>query len=233
MSCLCVIPARGGSKRIHKKNIKPFLGKPILAYSIAAVKQSNIASELMVSTDDEDIARIAGDYGAKVPFLRSQENSDDKSGLADVLSEVIEQYDKQGESFDYVACILPTAPLIRAEDIRNAFDILTDNEEATSICSVEKFSYPPQRGLVMEEDYLIMIDDNYYYSRSQDLRPIYHDCGQFFIFRTEAFMKEKRMYTTRNLAYHISSRYSQDIDDETDWEIAEIKYKLMMEKGLL
>lgn len=229
MSVLCIIPARGGSKRVPHKNIMDFNGRPMISYSIEAAKGSGVVDELMVSTDDSDIAEVAKSFGAKIPFLRSSENSDDTVGIADVLIEVVNEYDKVGLRFDYIICVLATAPLIRAENIRRAFDMLVSENKADSICTVEAFSYPPQRGLVMKDGNLEMLHPEYYFARSQDLPRIYHDCGQFFIFRTEALLGEKKLYTKRMLPFFINERESQDIDTYEDVKIAELKYRMRKE----
>lgn len=224
---LCIIPARGGSRRIPKKNILDFKGKPMMAYSIEAVKRAGIADEIMVSTDDNEIKKIAVEYGAKVPFMRSADTSNDSVGIADVLIEVIHEYDNLGMKFEYVMCVLATAPLINHQDLARAYYLLDENPMADSICSVEVFSYPPQRGLIMENGMLKMKSPENYYKRSQDLEKIYHDCGQFFIFKTDALLREKKLYTTHMLPYEINEMASQDIDNVTDWKMAELKYEML------
>lgn len=191
MSVLCIIPALGGSKRIPQKNIKDFLGKPVIAYSIQAVKESGIADEIMVSTDSEEIAKVAEYYGAKVPFYRNKETSDDMTGIADVLLEVIERYKSLGKEFDYIACVLPASPLVQSCVLIEAYTILKNHIEAGSICPVQSFSYPPQRSYSIENGILTMIEPANYSIRTQDFPKVYHDCGQFFILRTEALLREK------------------------------------------
>ena len=145
--CLAVIPARGGSKRIPRKNIKNFSGKPVIQYSIDAAVQSGCFDEIMVSTDDQEIAEISLKYGAGVPFLRSKENSNDHAGLADVLLEVIGNYKKSGLKFDYTCCILPTAPFVTPEKILEGYGIISNSHDADSVISIVRFSYPIQRAL--------------------------------------------------------------------------------------
>lgn len=226
-STLCVIPARKGSKRIPHKNLRDFLGKPIIAYSIEAVRESGIADIIMVSTDSVEIAEVARYYGADIPFLRSKETADDQSGIADVLLEVVGKYRELGDQFDYIICVLPTAPLIQPSNLRKAFGRLKDNKEADSICSVESFSYPPQRGLVIRNGKLEMPYPEYYSARSQDLEKIYHDCGQFFIFKTQALLRDRKLYTKNAIPFMIDEMESQDIDSLADWKIAELKYELI------
>lgn len=229
---LCIIPARGGSKRIPRKNIMDFSGKPMISYSITAIREARIADTVMVSTDDEEIAEIAREYGAEVPFFRSTELANDKTGIADVLIDVIEQYRKEGIEFEFTICILATVPLIKKENLVKAFHMLKNTKDADSVCPVEVFSYPPQRCLVIRDGKLRMLYPENYYARSQDLEKQYHDCGQFFIFRTEALLRDKKLYTQNALPFFLNEMESQDIDNYTDLEIAKLKYKLLSKKGM-
>ena len=229
MSSIAIITARGGSKRIPRKNIKEFCGLPIIAYSIKAALDSKIFDEVMVSTDDEEIASIAKKYGAKVPFLRSAKNSDDFATTADVLKEVLDEYKKIGKEFDYLACIYPTAPFVTANKISEAFSILS-NSNAGSIMTVTKYGFPPQRSLVIRNGVIKYQYPEYAKARSQDLEPIFHDCGQFYICRTDAFIKDGSVITNKTMGYEISEEEVQDIDNISDWNIAEVKYKTIHNK---
>lgn len=225
MKNLAIITARGGSKRIPKKNIKEFCGKPIIAYSIESALQSKIFDEVMVSTDSEEIADIARKYGANVPFMRSSQNSGDYAVTADVLREVVSEYRKQGQEFDYVACIYPTAPFITAERLQDAYNKLTE-KQAESINPVVAFSFPPQRCQVIEAGFLKYKWPENYPKRSQDLEQYYHDAGQFYIYKTDALMNKKRIDWIE-IPYVLSELEVQDIDNEIDWAIAEMKYNLL------
>ena len=224
MSNLAIITARGGSKRIPRKNIKDFLGKPIIAYSIEAALQSGVFDEVMVSTDDAEIAEIAKKYGAKVPFMRSEATSNDYATTADVLREVLDTYERQGRHFDTVCCIYPTAPFISATKLNTAMAEL-EKSDADAIVPVVRFSFPPQRGFIIHEGSLRFQYPEYALSRSQDLEPIYHDSGQFYIFRSEAFKREGKVIMEKTKPFIVSEMEVQDIDNETDWAIAEEKYK--------
>jgi len=224
MSSIAIITARGGSKRIPRKNIKEFLGKPIIAYSIEAALESGVFDEVMVSTDDEEIAEISKKYGAKVPFFRSEATSNDFATTADVLAEVIETYKGNGRLFDIVCCIYPTAPFITADKLKAAMQELLKSD-SDAIVPVVRFSFPPQRGFIVDSGILKFQYPEYAIKRSQDLEPIYHDCGQFYIFKTEAFEREKKVIMDKTIPYMISETEVQDIDNETDWIIAEEKYK--------
>lgn len=226
-SAIAIITARGGSKRIPNKNIKDFLGQPIMCYSIEAALASKLFEEVMVSTDDEEIARIARDAGASVPFMRSEATADDFATTDDVLTEVLSEYEKRGRTFEYMACIYPTAPFVTAEKLQNAFRILQE-QKAWSVMPVVQFSFPPQRCVVVnEEGELQMKWPEYAQTRSQDLEPYFHDCGQFYLCRVKQFME----YGTTDLPHMLpiitSELEVQDIDTMNDWEIAELKYKKM------
>ncbi|OBQ54931.1 pseudaminic acid cytidylyltransferase [Tamlana sp. s12] len=227
MANLAIIPARGGSKRIPRKNVKPFLGKPIISYSIVAALNCNLFDEVMVSTDDEDIAEIAIEHGATVPFLRSHENANDYAVLADVVEEVIANYAKKKQTFDTVCCILPTAPFVTSIKIAEAYKTLTDNN-FDSVFPVLEFSFPIQRSLKIENNKVAMVWSENLNARSQDLEPRYHDSGQFYWLNVSAFLKDKKLFTPNSGALIISELHAQDIDTETDWKLAEIKYKLML-----
>ncbi len=225
MSNIAIITARGGSKRIPRKNIKDFLGKPIIAYSIEASLQSGIFQEVMVSTDDAEIAEVAQKYGAKVPFLRSAKNSDDFATTADVLTEVLENYAQLGQNFQYACCLYPTAPFVNAEKLKKAFDLLLETG-ADSIVPVAAFSYPIWRSLKIENGKLQMNFPENLNKRSQDLPPAYHDVGQFYFFHVAKFLSTKRLFSDFSVPLHISELEMQDIDNETDWKLAELKYNL-------
>lgn len=225
---LCVIPARGGSKRIPRKNIRNFLGKPIIAYSIKAAIESNLFDEIMVSTDDEEVADVALQFGAKVPFMRSKENSNDFANLVDVLIEVVKKYkDDFGITFKNVCCILPTAPLITSTRIKEAYSKLI-NEKLDSVLPIVRFSYPILRALEFDvKGKLRMKWPEYYKSRSQDLKLAYHDSGSFYWINTYNLLFERTLFCRNGGAIILSENEVQDIDCEEDWNLAELKYKLL------
>lgn len=223
---IAIITARGGSKRIPKKNIKEFCGKPILAYSIEAALASEMFDIVMVSTDDEEIGQTAVKYGAQVPFYRSEQTSNDYATTNDVLLEVLAEYEKRGEHFELGCCIYPTAPFVTSEKLKDAVNGLLESD-ADTLIPVTAFSYPPQRAMVIRKERLVFEYPEYLDSRSQDLEPHYHDAGQFYVFRTEAFQKNRRLMTGNILPLILSDMEVQDIDSLTDWEIAEIKYRRM------
>lgn len=226
MSAIAIITARGGSKRIPHKNIKPFLGKPIIQYSIEAALKSGVFEEVMVSTDDEEIARIAKECGALVPFFRSKENSDDFSTTADVIREVLKAYEDRNRKFDYACCIYPTAPFLTSETLKDAMEVLRE-KKADSVIPVVKFSFPPQRAVVVRDGAIKMNMPEYALARSQDLEPWYHDCGQFYCLDVESFHKQGSLVMENTYPYFQDEMNVQDIDTLEDWEMAEMKMRLI------
>lgn len=227
MGNIAIIPARGGSKRIHRKNIKDFLGKPIIAYSIEAALKSNLFDTVMVSTDDPEIAEVAMNFGAEVPFMRSPKNSDDFATTEDVLLEVLHQYQNSFNlSFQNSCCIYPTAPLMNNNDLEKGYNLLI-NSNLISVFPVVPFSYPVLRGLKRFDNGLTrMAWPEHENSRSQDLEVIYHDAGQWYWFNSETLQNKKSMFSENSGSIVINELRVQDIDTEIDWELAEIKYKL-------
>lgn len=230
MKSICIIPARGGSKRIPRKNIKDFLGKPIIAYSIEAALKSEMFDEVMVSTDDEEIAEIARKFGAKVPFLRSEATANDFATTADVMNEVLDRYKQQGQEFDVICCIYATAPFVTPDKIQQASKLLREGEfDSAFTCTA--FSYPVLRGLVVDDKGRIAMKwPEYRNSRSQDLPKFYHDAGQFYFATTEAFRKANGFWGENTAPIIISELEVQDLDTPTDWALAEMKFKLLKGK---
>ena len=223
MRNLCIIPARGGSKRIPRKNVKPFLGKPMLAYSIETALHTGLFNEIIVSTDDEKIAEVARQYGANVPFMRSEETANDYATTADVLKEVISKYQEQGQEFDNFCCLYATAPLVQSKDIISAFERLNQSD-FTCVYPVVQFSYPIWRCLDLAEDGTMTRHwPEFENSRSQDLPKEYHDTGTFYWYKTKEWLAG--MINVGGI--EVSEATIQDIDTETDWMLAEMKYKLM------
>lgn len=228
MGELCVITARGGSKRIPRKNIKDFLGKPIITYSVEAALASELFDEVMVSTDDEEIADMACSLGASVPFMRSEGASGDFATTRDVLIEVLDEYGQRGSHFDIVCCIYPTAPFVTEGKLREARRML---EGADTVMSVVRFSFPPQRGLLMGDGSLSFWYPEHANARSQDLAPVFHDAGQFYFCRTASLRSGETLLGPVTRGYEVPETEAQDIDNMSDWEIAEIKFRRMIADG--
>ena len=229
MNSLAIITARGGSKRIPRKNIKLFCGKPILEYSIEAALDSGCFDQVMVSTEDAEIAEIARKAGAAVPFLRSDETSGDYATTADVIREVLEEYRKREMEFTHACILYPTAPFVTAGKLREAMRLLVE-QNADSVLPMVRFSFPPQRAFVMSDGKISFAQPQYAKTRSQDLEPMYHDSGQFCCFRTDVFLEKKTLVTENTLGIEYPESEVQDIDTPEDWKLAELKYTLMKEK---
>lgn len=228
MKSVAIITARGGSKRIPRKNIRPFLGKPILEYSIEAAIQADMFHEVMVSTDDEEIVQVAQKAGAKVPFLRSEATANDYATTADVIMEVLDSYERIGMHFDEVCCIYPTAPFVTANAIKTAM-MLLEQEKSDCVIPVVKFSFPPQRCVVIENGRLVPKWPENMKKRSQDLEPFYHDCGQFYCLNVKSFREQKSIWMKNVVPFIQDESNVQDIDTLEDWKIAEMKYRILRE----
>ncbi len=229
MKHIAIITARGGSKRIPKKNIKDFCGKPIIAYSIEAALTSGIYDEVMVSTDSEEIAAVARQYGAAVPFLRSEATSNDFATTRDVLVEVLETYAARGERFDMMTCLYPTAPFITAEKLIDAVRRMQECD-ADALMPVVAYSFPPQRAMVIRDGCLEYQYPEHRLTRSQDLEPIYHDCGQFYVYRVAPFL-DAAAGSGKLIPLPTPEEETQDIDNLSDWVLAEMKYRRFVDAG--
>ena len=225
MKTAAIITARGGSKRIPRKNIKEFCGKPILAYSIEAALGAGVFDTVMVSTDDAEIAEVAKQYGAEIPFFRSEKTSNDYAVTSQVLAEVLEEYEQRGEHYTKVCCIYPTAPFLTADRLKTAMELLTKTG-ADSVLPVVQFSFPPQRSVVLTDGYLKFKWPEHRNTRSQDLEPFYHDVGQFYCVDTASFAAQKVLVMEKTVPLVMSEMEIQDIDTEEDWKLAELKYRL-------
>jgi len=224
MKKIAIIPARGGSKRIPRKNIKLFLGKPIIYYSIQAAIESKLFDEVMVSTDDEEIAEIAKKYGAKVPFFRSEENANDDATTIEVISEVIQVYKKQNKEFEYACCIYPCAPFVTSMILKVSFQKLKDSK-LDCVFPVCKYGHPIQRALeIQESNRIAMIYPENMQIRTQDFRDSYHDLGQYYFFKLNPILKQNTLWNNNTGFIEVKEMESHDIDTVEDWGIAEFKY---------
>lgn len=225
MTNLAIIPARGGSKRIPRKNIKDFLGKPILAYSIETALKSKIFDEVMVSTDDEEIAEVAIKYGAKVPFMRTIDNSNDFATTTSVVKEVIDKYLTDFKmSFNLACCIYPTAPLVKQDRLNEGYELIIKNK-FSKVFPVVKFGYPIWRGVKIDlEQKASMIWPENIHVRSQDLAEVFHDAGQWYWFKPDEI--DISLISGNAGVIILNELEVQDIDSMSDWELAELKYKV-------
>lgn len=227
MRNIAIITARGGSKRIPRKNLRLFLGRPIIAYPIAAALEADLFDEVMVSTDDEEIAELSRGLGATVPFMRSAKTSDDYATTADVLHEVLGEYAARGVTIDVACCIYPTAPFITAEKLRRAFELL-GSSGSDAVLPIARFSFPIWRSFRKEGDRVFYNWPEFAPKRSQDLPPAFQDTGQFYFFRPAVLQATGLLITDNTLGIEVPETEVQDIDSEEDWLIAELKYQHVM-----
>jgi len=226
MKNICIIPARGGSKRIPRKNIKLFLGKPIISYSIESALDSNLFEDIIVSTDDEEIAEIAIKCGPSVPFFRSAETSNDYASTSSVMKEVLEKLNEKGKKYDNCCCLYPTAPLVTANTLIESFNML--NDSINVVFPIVPFSFPIQRSLKMDTNNILSYTyPNHRLTRSQDLEQRYHDAGQFYFFKIKDFEKRGSIMSENTSGIVLSELQVQDIDNYDDWKIAELKKNLL------
>lgn len=224
---VAIITARGGSKRIPKKNIKPFLSKPIIAYSIESALESGLFDRVMVSTDDEEIIELSIKYGATVPFKRSEKNSDDFATTADVLTEVLQTLSDIGEVYSFACCIYPTAPLLTVQNLIKGNELIL-NSNFDTVFAACRFDFPIQRSLkVIDGGKAEMIWPENKRKRSQDFESAYRDAGQFYWLRVPNFMTKKEIFTDNTGAIQLTELEVQDIDNDVDWQLAELKYKII------
>src|SRR3990167_2535618 len=221
---IAVITARGGSKRIPRKNIRHFCGKPIIAYSIQAALEANCFDEVMVSTDDPEIAEIAKKWGAYVPFTRSAKTASDYATTAEVVLEVLQQYQLRQVNPELVCCIYPTAPFITAKSLTTALDVMTHNPQIHCINPIVRFSYPIQRAVRLNNNMISMFQPEHLLTRSQDLESAYHDACQFYWLRVKEFLENPTLISPHTAGILLPEWQIQDIDNEDDWIMAEMKY---------
>jgi pseudaminic acid cytidylyltransferase len=221
-SCVCIIPARKNSKRIKNKNIINFFGKPLIYYSILAAKKSKIFSKIIVSTDSKKIKKIAEKYGAEVPFVRSRRLSGDKTSTKEVLIDAIQKIGSK--EADFHCLIYPTSPLINPNDLKKAFKHIC-NEKADGLMTVSKYLNHPLRSLIIRGKYLNFKWKRFEKKNSQDLELMFHDCGNFYFFRTKKILTNKNFYPRKTLPYYIKIFNSVDIDNYDDLELAKRLFK--------
>jgi N-acylneuraminate cytidylyltransferase len=226
---VAVIPARGGSKRIPRKNIKPFCGKPMIAWSIEAALQSGCCERVLVSTDDAEIAAVARQYGAEVPFVRPAELSDDHTGTIPVIAHAVAWLSGQGAAPHQVCCIYATAPFITPQDIQRGLELLQANG-CDYAFSVTSYPFPIQRAIrITQAGRIEMFDPEQFAVRSQDLEEAYHDAGQFYWGRSDAWLEGKALFSPDAVPVMLPRHQVQDIDTPEDWLRAELMFKAWRE----
>ncbi len=224
MSSICIIPARGGSKRIPRKNIKEFFGKPLIAYSIEVALESKLFDKVLVSTDDEEIAEVARKYGAQVPFLRPKELSDDFTVTKDVIDHALNYLKEKGETYDYLCTLYATAPLLQSKYLIEGYEKLK-NSDAVNVFSATSMPFPIQRTFKLTKDGRCeMFTPEHYLTRSQDLEEAYQDAGQFYWTKLHENSKEI-MFGKDSIPIILPRYLVQDIDTLEDWQRAEFMYE--------
>ena len=223
---ICIIPARGGSKRIPKKNIKDFFGKPLIAYSIEVALASGVFDKVVVSTDDESIAKVAKEYGAEVPYMRPKELSDDFSGTAEVIEHMVEFLTQKGEEYDYLCTLYATAPLLQKEYLLEGFEKLK-NSDAINCFSATSMPFPIQRTFKVDENGRCeMFWPENFFKRSQDLEEAYQDAGQFY-WKKLYKKSDEIMFGKDSIPIILPRHLVQDIDTLEDWQRAEVMYQVL------
>jgi pseudaminic acid cytidylyltransferase len=229
---IAIIPARGGSKRIPRKNIRPFNGKPLIAYSIEAARNSGLFDHVIVTTDDEEIAAIARQYGAETPFVRPPELANDHATTVPVIRHAVQWVQQNMGPVEYACCIYATAPFIQASALRAAYDKLVQNKVTGYVFSATTFPFPIQRAFKVKEDgHVEMFHPENYNTRSQDLEEAYQDAGQFYWGSAEAYLSDKIFFSTDSMAYVLPRHMVQDIDTPEDWRRAELMYAALRSNG--
>ncbi len=224
---VAIIPARGGSKRIPRKNIKNFMGKPMMAYSVKAAIDSGCFDRIIVSTDDIEMAQVAKSLGAEVPFIRPDFLSNDQAATVPVIKHALQYLIEQGENVEIACCIYATAPFIRAKDLEKAFNKLKTSDQDYCL-SVTSYQYPIQRSLkLIANGSIEMLYPENYLVRSQDLEEAYHDAGQFYFGRCDAWLQEKSILANGSIPFVLPRKRVQDIDTPEDWEQAEMMFKVI------
>jgi N-acylneuraminate cytidylyltransferase len=222
---VAIIPARGGSKRIPGKNIRPFLGKPIIAYSIEAARKSGLFRRVIVSTDSAEIAEVARRYGAEVPFVRPARLANDYAGTMDVVKHALMSLSEAGATFEFACCVYATAPFVSEEALRRGLEMLRSSTRSFAF-AVTSFPFPIQRGLRLDANGAVhALHPEFIGTRSQDLEPAFHDAGQFYWGRVDAFLNDEVIFSPASLAVVLPRHEVQDIDTLEDWERAELMFK--------
>lgn len=223
---LAVIPARGGSKRIPRKNIRSFLGQPIIAYAIAACRESKLFDHVVVSTDDAEIATVAKSFGAEVPFIRPAALANDHEGTAAVVKHALQWYEEQGVATDICCCVYATAPFVRAEDLQMGFQRLIASNKDYAF-SVTSYDFAVQRAMFMAPEGLQLLYPEFAKTRSQDLVETFHDAGQFYWGKAAAFLNDTPLFSPASAPVVLPRYRVQDIDTLEDWTRAEIMFKVL------
>jgi N-acylneuraminate cytidylyltransferase len=231
MSRVAIIPARGGSKRIPRKNVKDFCGKPMIAWSIEAAKASGCFEQIIVSTDDHEIAKVASEWGATVPFLRPAKLSDDFTGTLPVIRHAVEWLNQNDCPVEYACCLYATAPFVSAADLKQGLQLIQDSGSSYAF-SVTSYAFPIQRAIrITDNGRVAMFNPEHFQTRSQDLEEAWHDAGQFYWGTAEAWCEERAIFGEDSVPVKLPRHRVQDIDTPEDWSRAEWLFRAMQAEG--
>jgi N-acylneuraminate cytidylyltransferase len=222
---VAIITARGGSQRIPRKNIRPFCGAPVISYAIRCAREAGCFDEVMVSTDDREIADVARAHGAAVPFMRSAASSSDTATTASAILEVLEAYGRRDQHPEIACCLYPTTPLLTGTTLAAGRELLENSPELITVMAVTRYSHPIERALRLQDGRVAAVSPESLLTRSQDFESAYHDAGQFYWLRVKAFIQAPDLIGPNTGAIVLPAWQAQDIDTEEDWSIAEAKYQ--------
>lgn len=225
---VAIIPARGGSKRIPRKNVRMFCGRPMIAWSIQRAVESGLFDRIIVSTDDPEIMAVAREHGAEIPFVRPAELANDHAATLPVIRHAVEWLGQDGASIDLACCIYATAPLLTEEKLREGCSTLQQDRQLDFTFAVARFDFPIFRAVSLDSDHRVkMFWPEHETTRSQDLTPAFHDAGQFYWGTRDAWLKKERIFSSRSAGVVIPNSQVQDIDVEEDWGVAELKFNAL------
>ncbi|MHA7879274.1 MAG: pseudaminic acid cytidylyltransferase [Saccharospirillum sp.] len=225
---VCIIPARGGSKRIPRKNVRPFLGQPLIAYSIREALSSGLFSDVIVSTDDREIAEVARQWGASVPFMRPSELADDHANTFDLMAHAAQWVTEHKPQTEFLCCLYATAPFVQAQYLRQGLETLRSARDANYCYSITDYAFPIQRSVRLNSaGFVVPWMPEYMLKRSQDLEAFYHDAGQFYWGRLSAFANGSPFFAQASLGVILPRYRVVDIDTEDDWVMAEVQYRTL------
>ena len=231
MCRVAIIPARGGSKRIPRKNVKDFCGKPMIAWSIEAAKASSCFDQIIVSTDDDEIAKVASEWGGTVPFMRPEKLSDDFTGTLPVIRHAVEWLNQHETPVEYACCLYATAPFISAEDLKLGLQLIKDAGSSYAF-SVTSYAFPIQRAIrITENGRVAMFNPEHFQTRTQDLEEAWHDAGQFYWGTADAWCEERLIFSEDSVPVKLPRHRVQDIDTPEDWIRAEWLFRAMQAEG--
>lgn len=227
MKAVCIIPARGGSKRIPRKNITPFCGKPMIAYAIDCALRSGLFEQVIVSTDDDEIAVVSRTFGAHIPFMRPASLADDHTSSDDVIIHALETLQAMGHVYEFACSLYPTTPLLRPSHLMAGFEALKSHPSALYAFSVQAYTTPIERALRLRGEGVVMQQPEFELVRTQDIKPSYHDAGAFYFGRAQAFLAHQPIFAPHSVPIILQANETVDIDTPDDWAHAEALFRVL------